>query len=406
MKIKDIWNKRFSEFIKEMSRYIRYMFNDHLMIVLLIALSAGALYYKQWLSQLPDGFPFEWIMGIFLGLILTMSSVRTFLKEPDLVFLLPVEHKMGAFFQRGFNYSFIVHGIMIFIAFLPFIPMYERFTAREGTDYLVLVLILLLVKGWNLLLSQKMFYFIEDSARIVDKVIRLVFNVSFLVLLFGDAPFSYLLILIIISILWLGAFYYITKNKHMLKWEVLIKEEVKLSNRFYRIANLFIDVPHLRNEVKPRRWLNFLTSSIPFQKEKVFIFLYTKTFIRSGEYLGLYVRLIFIAGFLVIGVEFPYAGLVIIPFFIYLSGLQLMALYKEHDQKLWINLYPVSDDQRLKAFLSLLLKLMIVKGMILSALLILNDGILMGLYGLVISILFSFVFVESYLKKRLIKREQ
>ncbi|KAA0547533.1 ABC transporter permease [Bacillus sp. BGMRC 2118] len=406
MKIQDIWSKRFSEFIKEKSRYIRYMFNDHLMIVLLIALSAGALYYKQWLSQLPDGFPFEWIMGIFLGLIVTMSSVRTFLKEPDLVFLLPVEHKMSVFFQRGFFYSLIVHSLTLFIAFLPFIPMYKRFTDSVGTDYIVILLILLVVKGWNLLLSQKMFYFIEDSARILDKIIRLVFTISFLVLLFGDAPFVYLLVLIIIALLWLIAFYVITKDKYMLKWEVLIKEEVKLSNRFYRIANLFIDVPHLRNEVKPRRWLNFLSNSIPFQKEKVFTFLFTKTFIRSGEYLGLYVRLIFIAGFLVIGIDFPYAGLVIIPFFIYLSGLQLMALYKEHDQKLWIDLYPVSDGQRLQSFLDLLWRLMIVKGVILAVVLTLSDGIMMGLYGIVISVGFSYIFVHSYIKKKLIKREQ
>lgn len=406
MRIQEIWSSRFSEFIKEMSRYLRYMFNDHLMIVLLIALSAGALYYKEWLTQLPDTFPFQWLMGIVLGFILASSSIRTFLKEPDLVFLLPVEHKMSTFFQKGFNYSLIVHSITILVSFLPFIPMYNRFANNESLDYLFVIMILLFLKGWNLLLAQKMFYFIEDSARIMDKVMRLIFNVSFLVLLFGNASFTFLLLLIIIAILWLSAFYFMTKDKLMMKWEVLLKEELKQSNRFYRIANLFIDVPHLRNEVKPRRWLNFLSNSVPFKNDKVFDFLYIKTFIRSGEYLGLYIRLIFIAGFLSIGIDFPYAGLFIIPFFIYLSGLQLMALYKEHDQKLWVDLYPVSGERRLTSFLSLILKLMMTKGIILSALLMWDEGIKMGLYGGIESVLFSYVFVQTYLKKKLLKREQ
>lgn len=406
MRIQEIWSSRFSEFIKEMSRYLRYMFNDHLMIVLLIALSAGALYYKEWLTQLPDTFPFQWVIGVVLGLILASSSIRTFLKEPDLVFLLPVEHKMSSFFQKGFNYSLIVNSITILVSFLPFIPMYNRFANNESLDYLFVIMILLFLKGWNLLLAQRMFYFIEDSARIMDKVMRLIFNVSFLVLLFGNASFTYLFLLIIIAILWLSAFYFMTKDKLMMKWEVLLKEELKQSNRFYRIANLFIDVPHLRNEVKPRRWLNFLSNSVPFEKEKVFDFLYIKTFIRSGEYLGLYIRLFVIAGFLTIGVNFPYAGLVIIPFFIYLSGLQLMPLYKEHDQKLWVDLYPVSGEKRLTSFLSLIVKLMMTKGIILSLLLMWDEGIKMGLYGGIVSVLFSYVFVQIYLKKKLLKREQ
>jgi ABC-2 type transport system permease protein len=402
MSINEIWKHRFAEHIKELSRYLRYMFNDHLMIVMLIAFSAGALYYKQWLSELSATFPYEWVMAVFLGVVLTTSSVRTFLKEPDIVFFLPIEHKMSSYFRSGFIYSFVIHSLMVVAVFFILVPMYIQFTNNTFSQVILILFILIILKGWNLLLSQRMFYFIESETRIFDKTLRFIFNLIFLALLFETGSFIYLLILLIVALLWLGAFVLITRGK-TIKWEALIKEEVKQSSRFYRIANLFIDVPHLRNEVKPRRWLDWVSGSIPFQKEKLFDFLYLKTFIRSGEYLGLYVRLVVIAGFLVIGVKFPYAGLIIVPFFIYLSGLQLLALYKEHDHKIWLDLYPVSNSERLQAFFNLLFKLMVGKGILLSILLLWGEGIVTGLLSGIVSVSFSFLFVHYYLKKKLTK---
>jgi ABC-2 type transport system permease protein len=378
------------------------MFNDHLMIVMLIAISAGAIYYKQWLSHLPHNFPFEWIMAVILGAISSTSSIRTFLKEPDLVFFLPIEHKMSTYFRNGFIYSFAIHIIAVSVAFLALLPMYTQFTDHSASQAFVVFIILMMIKGWNLLLAQRMFYFSENEARFYDLVLRFIFNVSFLVLLFASAPFLYLFLLLIVAVLWIGAFFFLTKEK-TIKWDPLLKNEIKQRNRFYRIANLFVDVPHLRNEVKPRRWLDWASNNIPLQKERMFDFLYIKTFIRSGEYLGLYVRLLVIAGFLVTGVNLPYAGLVIVPFFIYLSGLQLVALYKEHDYKLWLDLYPVSPTNRLDAFFKLLFRLMIGKGILLSLVLLWGEGLLMGLSALIVSIIFSYLFVHSYLKKKLTK---
>jgi ABC-2 type transport system permease protein len=402
MNIKEIWRQRFSEYLKEVSRYMRYMFNDHLMIVLLIAISAGAVYYNQWLSQLPSTFPFQWVMAIILGVIVTSSAIRSFLKEPDLVFLLPVEHRMNSYFKNGLIYSFITQGFILLLTFLALVPMYIQFTDSPFYKITLVFFIMLVLKGWNMFLTWRMFHLLDRNSTVFDYGIRLFYNIVFLALLLSSAPFIYLFILIIIAILWALAFYVMSKGKSV-KWELLLKAEIKQMNRFYQLANLFVDVPHLRNEVKPRRWLDWVSSSIPLHKERLYDFLYLKTFIRSGEYLGLYVRLMVIAGMIIIGIHLTYAGLIIVPFFIYLSGLQLFAMFKQHDNKLWLDLYPVAITERRLAFLGLIFKLMIGKGLVLSVLLLLTEGVWIAILCVAISSGFSYLFVHFYLKNKLLK---
>ena len=57
MNEKHLWNQRTEERLREIFRYGRYMFNDHLLIVLLFAIGGGAFYYKDWVTTLDEHFP-------------------------------------------------------------------------------------------------------------------------------------------------------------------------------------------------------------------------------------------------------------------------------------------------------------------------------------------------------------
>ncbi|WP_246938832.1 ABC transporter permease [Bacillus pinisoli] len=402
MDLNNIWRQRFSDYIKELSRYLKYMFNDHLMIVAFIGASAGAVYYRQWLAQLPETFPFEWIMGVILGLVISTSSIRSFLKEPDLVFLLPVEHKMNDYFRKGIQYSFFMHAIGILVTFLIMVPMYNQFSDSSLVKLMILFFIMLVLKGWNLFLTWRMLHQVDGQSTWLDFGTRFIFTTVFLVLLFQEASSAFLYILFAIAILWAISFDRMTKGKTV-KWELLLQMEQRQMNRFYQLANLFVDVPHLRSEVKPRRWLNWLFSSIPLKHDKMFDFLYLKTFVRTGEYLGIYMRLLVIGGFILSGVHFTYGSLIIVPFFIYLSGLQLFAMFKQHDQKLWLSLYPIRMDARRTAFLKLLFRLMLGYVILLSVLVIFIKGAAVALLCAVISTIFTYLFIFMYLKNKLVK---
>src|SRR5690625_7275698 len=82
---------RFSAHLKETSRYLRYIFNEHMGVAMLFFISALAYYYRQWLTQLPDDFPTAWIIGIAFGLFVSYIPVRSLLKVLVLVCLFPAD---------------------------------------------------------------------------------------------------------------------------------------------------------------------------------------------------------------------------------------------------------------------------------------------------------------------------
>ena len=61
--------------------------------------------------------------------------------------------------------------------------------------------------------------------------------------------------------------------------------------RFYRFANYFTDVPHLKGSVSRRAWLGFLMRPPKLEKAKAQRHLVKRTFIRTDDIFWLWVRL-------------------------------------------------------------------------------------------------------------------
>ncbi|MGJ0467560.1 ABC transporter permease, partial [Listeria monocytogenes] len=91
---KALWKERFSAYTTEVMRYLRYMFNDHLLFVLVIGLGAGIFYYAGWVKTLEPTFPVIPLMVILLTASIAVSPVATLLKKPDIVYLIVQEKAM------------------------------------------------------------------------------------------------------------------------------------------------------------------------------------------------------------------------------------------------------------------------------------------------------------------------
>ena len=120
----DLFKKRFSAHMRETSRYLRYIFNGHIAVAMFFLISAVSVYYQQWLAQLPADFPSVWIIGITFGLIVSYAPVSTLLQEPDLVFLIPAEHKMNDYFRNTLIYSFVNQLLPILFVVAALSPLY------------------------------------------------------------------------------------------------------------------------------------------------------------------------------------------------------------------------------------------------------------------------------------------
>lgn len=397
----DFFKKRFAAHLKETSRYLRYIFNGHIAFAMLFFVSALAYYYQQWLTELPENFPTAIIIGVVFGLLVSYSPVRTLLKEPDLVFLITAENKMGPYFRNGIVYSFIIQLYLILLAGAMFGPLYfATYPERAGNVYLLTLVVVLVFKGWNLMANWWMLKVREPGIRYVDLLVRTLLNIAvFYFLIQGEMVLAGITTLLFTLVFLYDL--YVSRKQAGIVWDLLVEKDRSRMQSFYRLANMFTDVPHLRNQVKSRHWLVSLVSKVPFANKHTFDYLYRITFVRSGDYLGMYIRLIVIGGLFIYYVPNIWMKLIFALLFLYLSSFQMMTLYHHHRTIMWLDLYPVDLEIRQKSLVKLLFQLTFIQTVI-FALLFLWMGEFVGVLAvLVVGTIFNYLFINGYVKKKM-----
>ncbi|UOR13200.1 ABC transporter permease [Halobacillus amylolyticus] len=400
---KEFWSHRFQDHIKETSRYLRYIFNGHIAIAMVFFVSALAYYYQQWLMQLPESFPTAWVVGIAFGLIASYSPVRTLLKEPDLVFLLPAEHQLGDYFKRCLYYSFIIQLYLIFLVVAALGPLYFASYPELGTrHYLMMIAVILVAKVWNMLANWWMLKERNANIRMADQIVREAISILlFYFLAKGEWVFASIVTVLLVAMMLYG--YSLSRKKAGLAFDLLVSKDQARMRTFYRIANMFTDVPHLKNSVKKRHPLvRLLLAPISYRQNQTFTYLYRITFVRSSDYLGMYLRLVGIGGLAIWFVPNVWMKVAFAILFLYLSAFQMMSLWNHHRTIAWLDLYPVKSEWKQVAMLNGLKQLMIVQTVLFTVLFIIQTNFLGALLVMVGGTLFSFAFIQGYVKQKLV----
>ncbi|MGE1024034.1 ABC transporter permease EcsB [Bacillus sp. GMs2/2] len=394
-----LWKERFRHFLKEVHTYSKYVFNDHLKFIFVFIIGAGAYYYQQWLQTLTTSFPTALVMAVLIGLVLTAGSIQTLLKEADLVYLLPVEEKLKPYFTKAFLFTFMIQLYIIAIVAAALAPLYFQQMKQTGAGCIWIVLAFVIVKAWNLFVAWEKSFLTDQNIQRADWFIRFILNGLFVYFLVERTSVLFIGGIVLLMVLYLAIMHQMVKGKP-LNWEYLISEEGKKMMLLYRIANMFVDVPALKERVARRKWLDFILSMIG--EKRTYLYLYTRTFLRSGNYFGLYVRLLALGGVILYFIPFLYGRFIVSLIFLYLIGYQLLTLWKHHRMKIWLDLYPVGGEEKKKDFLALLNAILIIGSVIFTVIFALatKDFMMTGIL-LIVSILFSIGFVYQYGAKRI-----
>src|SRR5690625_716019 len=216
--------------------------------------------------------------------------------------------------------------------------------------YLYTIVALLIFKAWNLLANWWMLKVRDASIRHVDLALRVSLNcAAFYFFVSGDGLLAGIMTVLFVIIFLYD--YQLSRKQAGLAWELLVEKDRNRMQAFYRLANMFTDVPHLKNPVKKRHWLVNLVNRVPFEKRFTYNYLYRITFVRSGDYFGMYVRLLIIGGLFIFFVPSDWMKLAFAVLFLYMSIFQMMALFQHHRTIMWIDIYPVDTSIRQKALL-------------------------------------------------------
>ncbi|HLS20778.1 MAG TPA: ABC transporter permease [Bacillota bacterium] len=402
-----LFKQRLNNHLKQLSRYLRYIFNGHIAVAMIFFVSAMAVFYQEWLAMLPKDFPASIVIGFLFGLIASYNPVRTLLKKPDLMFLIAAEHQLYPYFRRTLTYSFLTQIYVVFLLAAVLGPLYFHvFANRSGKIYLLTIIALLIVKGWNLIANWWVLKVRQVNFYRLHLFVRFLLNVSIFIFLIEQQ----IVLTTVMTFLLVGLFlytYYIQKKFVGIPWSELVELEERHLQSFYRLANMFTDVPDINVPLKKRKWFAYIVQQfVPFKKSFTFDYLYRLTFIRSGDYLGMYVRLLVIGSLAIYFVDHLWLKIAFIVLFLYMSCFQLITLYRHHRTIMWLDLYPVSFKNRERSFLRLLYELTFFKTFIFALVFLWTVGdLLYFLLALGAGSLFVFLFMNGYVKRKIVQYE-
>ncbi|WP_209122797.1 ABC transporter permease [Alkalihalobacillus sp. BA299] len=400
--VEQLWSSRLKSYWEVAIRYLRLIGNSGFLFTIYLLIIVGSYYYRHFLDWLPETFPAVLFFVLVSMLLLTRGAVRTFVKEGDLVFLLPMEGKLQPYFRSSIIYSVIIQSSSMVIILFLLAPIFAERINRSFSSFLLVLLFLIGAKIWNLLCNFEEQRLTSLQERVSHIILRATINSTYAFFLFIEEGLLFLLVIAVIMIGVYLIYYRKLQSKHSIKWEQLLCIENKMLTHFYRIANLFTDVPKLKSSVKKRSWANPILTMIRYQSQNTFDYLYTRAFFRSNDYFGIYIRLIIVGTIVLLVLPEGIVRYLLYFVFIYMSGLQMSTLWKHFYKAIWVELYPIGKKARQQSFFRLVFVLLSVKAVLLVGLLSLfAERMGLSLSLLPLGIAFAYIYSFHWMHRKL-----
>ncbi|MDT8862015.1 ABC transporter permease [Alkalihalobacillus sp. MEB130] len=395
-----LWKERVSAYWNMAIRYLRLIGNSGFLFTVYVLIIIGSYYYSVFLDWLPETFPAVWVFVAVFAHFLTRSGVRTFVKPADVVFLLPYESKLGRYFQASKWYSIGLQGGVILLVLVVLSPLFTQYLAQDVGSLLLVFFLLIVAKVWNVFASFEEQRFQSEAERSTHFFLRGIINIVFTYLLFSGANILYLLVLYIIMVGLYFLYYQKIANQLTVKWDHLIAVEQGMLLFFYRIANAFTDVPQLRNKVKPRNYLKWIVNVISDPNKSVYHYLFARSFLRSNDYLGIYIRLVVISAILLIALPSGWLQLVVFVLFMHMVTNQLSTIWYHYDTNMWVDLYPTEPEEKKQALSQVALRLLLMMTAVQLGVLLVSSTLMIAGLALIIGCAYSYVGSQNLIHKR------
>ena len=387
--------------------YSKYIFNSHLIMFLIIVLGAALINYSKWIAIASKVELYSVYIAATLAFsyYLVSTKIKTYIKEADAVFLLPLEKYYRKVGLKTVINSTVVHIITVVIFYFATKPI----TNLIGNIDRLSIFMLLIVIIWNNLL--KYLQVIHYKEIIWSKLLLfIVIFMQLLVVFFDDIAIR---IIYLISIIVLAVFtYYIMKNagnklnakdqeKYVVNWNQAADYDKHRIESYLKFVNMFVDVPLSGVKVARRKYFDILLPKLTkdnFKKENSFKYYYYRVFLRQENTVYLALRLMLLAALVTFSFKNTYvSGLAIISYS-YLTIIQLVPLYKQMSNNIWHSILPVSEDIKIKSYKQLLTSVMIVTTLLLGVVSILlasfsTMNILVIIGSVVIANIISKIFI-------------
>ncbi len=302
--MKPVFDKRRERFINRCFKYLRYVFNDHFVLVLMVFLGFLLLQYRQLLQDFPKNPWYVVLLLAGLSLVLLFSGrTATYLEVADQHFLLNKEKEVGRLIKKASLRTFLIWGSLQTLLQIFLAPLYVKLGLSK-IAFLVYLLLLLVVKYcWHVYQDQKKL----EGAR--------------------------------------------------LNWDLAIHYEQQRQQSILQFFALFTTVKGITSSVKRRSYLDGFLDFVKKEHRQTWDYLYLRAFLRSGDFFALTLRLTILSLVFLVAIKESWLAIGLAFLFDYLLVFQLLALYSIYDYQYLVQLYPLTLQKKRQSFLRILRKI-------------------------------------------------
>ena len=403
-----IFEARVRKYQKKSMKYIRYMLNDHFLIVLFFLFGFIMVQYSSWIQTIRVlEWPLLGLLAVLLATIPFFGGVATLLEPADGIFLSVVGQDFKAYLQKAIRRSWMLPILVMLASTGIIFPIVAQ---AFGTNLSMFVKLFLLQVFFKDLLFRCTKYAYRGVLHFtwMEKLgIYMIAVANFFGMFLWISEGWSIVLLVIPVLLSIFVEQYYGKAAFVYQFDKMIEMELERQQRIYRLFALFVDVPMLHKPHAHRRtYLDGVLKMLVGNQPSGHRYLVSRTVIRTSQYMSLLLQLAVVSFVVALFSQPYYWNFIVNALLMMLLGFQLVGVIQSANTQNSHFASLVDSNTRLQDDLSVLMLTMVVSGIVIGISSAIGMRELIGLVGIVFYPIFGVFFTQFYLRFRFIKKRR
>ena len=404
----ELFETRVRKYQKKSMKYMRYVLNDHFLIVLFFLFGFIMVQYSSWIQSIRVlELPLLGLLGALLASVPFFGGVATLLEPADGIFLSVVGQDFKAYLQKAIRRSWMLPILVMLASTGIIFPIVAQ---AFGTNLSMFVKLFLLQAFFKDLLFRCTKYAYRGVLHFtwMEKLgIYMIAVANFFgMFLWISEGWSFVL-LVIPVLLSIFVEQYYGKAAFVYHFDKMIEMELERQQRIYRLFALFVDVPMLHKPHAHRRtYLDGVLKMLVGNQPSGHRYLVSRTVIRTSQYMSLLLQLAVVSFVVALFSQPYYWNFIVNALLMMLLGFQLVGVIQSANTQNSHFASLVDSNTRLQDDLSVLMLTMVVSGIVIGISSAIGMRELIGLVGIVFYPIFGVFFTQFYLRFRFIKKRR
>ena len=404
----ELFETRVRKYQKKSMKYMRYVLNDHFLIVLFFLFGFIMVQYSSWIQSIRVlELPLLGLLGALLASVPFFGGVATLLEPADGIFLSVVGQDFKAYLQKAIRRSWMLPILVMLAATGIIFPIVAQ---AFGTNLSMFVKLFLLPVFFKDLLFRCTKYAYRGVLHFtwMEKLgIYMIAVANFFGMFLWISEGWSIVLLVIPVLLSIFVEQYYGKAAFVYQFDKMIEMELERQQRIYRLFALFVDVPMLHKPHAHRRtYLDGVLKMLVGNQPSGHRYLVSRTVIRTSQYMSLLLQLAVVSFVVALFSQPYYWNFIVNALLMMLLGFQLVGVIQSANTQNSHFASLVDSNTRLQDDLSVLMLTMVVSGIVIGISSAIGMRELIGLVGIVFYPIFGVFFTQFYLRFRFIKKRR